>query len=745
MSNYYILDNPNKGIATTERPDVVGTKRTLKKKHGGIHGMVSEYLRFMVSQWNTQYNTPIETFNDNRKVMVKNSPVDEIRLNYQFYQAQQENYPYAYLTEWQEGKELPSPWSNGHEIFQTVQHMVGPVVKHFVGTTITVESLDPSVQSIKQGKIAMLEAKKKLPEIFKRFAEMGANFMPEGEAGTDMDVAIQEAIRKPSHKIEKFGMDLLNFINNVNSVKETMPRRYRDVVIGRYCGTHVDSSSSRINLEGIRPEDLMWDRSDEDDDFNRYSLFKGFLSWKTKEEIVQAYNLTSKDVLEELDNMFSKNTSSATTTLAAISRNEQPDEGFAWVESGKVRRMACVTGYFVASVYNKGDDEGFYNTLYRGTLIGDTILVDYGEANNIVYDMAKPEYPIIPIFIYSPDTVLGRNVSPVDRFRQAQSDCDAFLNRVRERISKDLGKVPIIWAESLGGDAVTAKTLVEDFKRDGITVLKRGDGEEPIVNGKPVEVLDLSLDPNIKVYMELRKEMFQDMRDVVSQSRITTGMQQTYIGGGTQQATISQANNGTVGIMQGFFQHFAHIEHYILNAAKTMLLDAKNADEAELIFSKASREFWKAIKEVNVEDLQVRVEMEDFIDDELRAELNTMALAWAQNFKETGFGPIEWLDSKTARTVTELQRKMKETFELKEMKRERERKEDMAFQQQQQERQIQAQQEQDAANNQASAQRDMIREAPEHEKNQIKREELNMQRNVDMGSEAGMPSSNPLI
>jgi hypothetical protein len=71
--------------------------------------------------------------------------------------------------------------------------------------------------------------------------------------------------------------------------------------------------------------------------------------------------------------------------------------------------------------------------------------------------------------------------------------------------------------------------------------------------------------------------------------------------------------------------------------------------------------------------------MEDYIDEGLRAELNQMSLAWAQNFKETGFGPVEWLDTKMARTVTELQRNLKETFQLKEIKAEKQRQEDMAF------------------------------------------------------------------
>lgn len=738
MANYIILDNDSTKStqAPTERPETIGSKRSLKRKNGGIHGMCASMLEFMVNDWNSNYNTDEMFFNENTKSHVRSSSISEIRLNFDYYLAQQQNLQYQFLAEYDaNGGEVAAPWTNGHEIYNVVRHMVGPVEKHFAATTITVESLDPSVQSIKQGKIAMLETKKKLPSVFKMFEEMGAEFMPEGGENVDIDTAIQDVLRSPSHKIEKYGMDLLTFINNVNSVKDLMPKRYRDMIIGRWCAVHVDSSEARINIEGIRPDNVIWDRSNEDDDYNRYSLYKGFISWKTEEEIVEAYQL-GEDARKELKGMFTKNRSAANTIMNAISADEA-NETFNWTETGRIRRIACVTGYFVVTITsNNGEDT--YNTLYQGTLIGNKILANYGEANNISYDMARPEYPIAPIFIYSPDTVMGRNVSPVDRFRQMQSDCDAYLFKVREKIAKDLGKAYIIWAEALGGDNLDAAVIMGDLKKEGMTVLNRADGEEPIINGKPVEMVDMTLDPNIRTYIELRKEMIQDMRSVVSQTNITTGMQQSYIGGGTQRQTIEQANNATVGLMQGFYQYFAYIQQYVLNTAKVMLLDAKNEDEAELIFSEASRDFWRELDKIPVEDMQVRVEMEDFIDDEMRTELNTMSLAWSQNYKDTGFGPVEWLQTKKARTTTELLRTMKETFEKKEMQAEKIRKQEaqqqMAMQQQQQ--QFQMQQEQ--MNNQASAGRDMIREAPKHEANQIKREQLNLERDMKMGSEEGM-------
>jgi hypothetical protein len=286
------------------------------------------------------------------------------------------------------------------------------------------------------------------------------------------------------------------------------------------------------------------------------------------------------------------------------------------------------------------------------------------------------------------------------------------------------------------------KDIVEYLKNFRITVINRADPEEPIINNsRMVDVIDMTLDPNVIRYIEIRKERKQDMKDVVSQSNITQGMQQTYIGGGTQQATIAQASNGTVGLMQGFFQHFAFIEQHVLNTSKTMLLEAKNEGEADLIFSDSSRDFWKALQDINVMDMQVRIEMEDFIDEETRAELNANAQAWSQNFKDTGFGPIEWLETKSARTTTELKRKLKEIFELKEKKAERMRKEDMQMQQQQFQMQLAANQQQQQAKDQSSAQREVIRQTPNMEKVQVEREKLNLERQMSFASEAGLPGT----
>lgn len=740
-THYVILDKQKttqEGDVGIERPEAQGSKRYLKNKYGGIDGFVAQYLRFMANRWQFDYNTHIVTNSPDNTTSLKLSNVEEIKRNYDYYLAQQQNYSFDFLRKGSEGQELPAPWTAGHEIYQVVQHMLGPMQRHFTSAVTTVESLDPSVQSKRVNKIAMLEAKKKLPQLFQQMQGLGAQFVPEG-GEEDLEMAIEDATRNPVHKVEKYGLDILNHVNNINTSKDFFPKRYKDVVIGKYCGIDTLSHNGRIEYYSVMPNQLVWDRTNDDDDYNRYSMYKGYITWMSKEEIMSAYDL-GKDAESALKEVFDEGSSSPLVGNLGNTINGAT-AGFSWLETTGVRRAAIIKGYFVARI-KKNKDE-WYTTYYQGTLIGNRILADFGEGNNIVYDKARPEWPTLPLFIFSPDTIMGQNVCPVDRFRQIQDDADAYMLKVRQKIEKDAGKTYVIWAEALGGNAVTTPALISDLKQYGITVMSRADGEEPIIQGKPVEIVDLTLDPNVEVYIRLRKEAIQDMKDVVSQSNITQGLQQTYIGGGTQQQTVSQASNGTIMLLQGFFQFYAMYQEYILNVAKTMLLDVQNEEEADLIFNKASKDFMKSIKDLSVADLQARVELEDIIDEEERKEYNTIALAAMQNVKDTGFTVVDYLTVKTARTTTELKRKLKSSLEAAQRRLDRQRQEDMQMQMAMQQNQLAAAAQGQQQKDQSSAEREIIRQTPNMEKVNVEKEKLNMERNMQMSPESGFAEPTP--
>jgi len=732
----------NEATTLTTRPVADGSKGELKKLHGidghpWFAGLAVKYLRFMANQWNSEFNTARNVHAGITDNAGRTSPVAEILRNYDYYNAQQDNYRYAYIAQGADGQELAAPWTAGHEIYQTVQHMVGPVRNHLKSARVAVKSLDPSVVSRRQRRMMMIKAKKQMPRIFNMLKDMGAEFMPEG-AEEDIDKAMQDISRLPAHDVEKFGLDLLNRINAINRHDDFFSKRYMDCVIGRYAGMHIESHVGRIAYEPISPERLIWDRGAEDDDYNLYSLYKGFVCWKSREEIVSQFDL-GLDADKVLESLFTTNSSPTSMSMKEAMSSGPSSAGFAWTDQSDVNRIACVTGYFVVSVHDK--ENGKYNTVYKGTLIGDRVIVDFGQANNIIYDDAHPEWPLTPIWIFSPDTVRGHNVCPVDRFRQMQDDCDAYMHKIRQKITADKGKTYIVRTSALGGDSVTVSALMADLKNHGVSVLPDANGEEPISNNRPVEMLDFTLDPNMTQYIGLRKEMIKDMQDVVSQSRITQGMQQTYIGGGTQQQTIAQASNGTVMLMQGFFQWFSMVQEYTLNVSKLMILAAENRDEAELILSEESADFWEAIQDVNVADMNVVIELEDIIDDNDKQEFKSLALAALQNAKDTGFTFIDYLDVISARTVTELKRKLKETMERNEIKQKRIREQEQAMQMQMHQQSLEAAAQGQQMKDQNSAQREMIRQTPNQEKNQIEREKLGLERQMAFASDAGMPGT----
>lgn len=726
-----------------DRPNVVGSKRQLKKEHGNIGWMVAKYLRYMASQYN--YSNSIGNWPSQRNSygnVPRNdtaesiTPVEDMLRNYRYYLGLQGSGPNAYMTEAAEGEELPPVYTNGNEIYTVVQHMVGPVIKSVAGMTVTVESQDPSVQSVKQRRVAAITAKRDLPEIFKAFASMGVEYAPERRFAKDIDTALQEAMRAPSHKVERYGLDVLNHVNNVTSFKDLVPKAFFDSQVGGHTALHVDCSNPRIFLDKIRPWMTVFDRN-EDDDYNKRSLFKGFVQYLSREEIYQSFDL-SADEKDELETIFSKGPS-AVSEYPSLFPDYARYTGFNWIDERDYRRIACITGYFIATITPQEGEP--YHTLYQGTLIGNCILKSmWGEGNwehrNIVYSMDDPSWPEIPIWIFSPDTILGTNVSTVRRFRQMQDDCDAYLFKIRQLISRDLGKNYMFNGAMIGNK--TAREIIENFKNHGVDVSNFSTGEEPIAqNGRLVELVDMSMDPNVKAYVELRNVMRQDMMDVVSQSRITRGQQQTYIGGGTQQQTVSLAENGTMAMYSTFFQYITYVQQHVLNVCKLQLMSVKSKEEADAILSEESKRFWEALNdtELQIEDLLVVVRIEDSIDEQMRGEMNQVALAMAQNVDKTGFTMADWLELKTARTARELLRRFTEKQQLSEQKA----MENMQMQQQ-------TAMQQDAINKQFEANmfkleednkamRDQIRNIPSREANQIKREELDMKREMSRKSE----------
>lgn len=702
-------------------PQNTGRMSAIVARYGSEEAWIAQNLRYIASNWNRR-GTPYSMNREDKVPSRYTTPVDEIIQNYKYYLGIQDEVPYAYLAEWSEGNEYPAPFTKGDEIFNVVQHMLGQFIKMNSAARTTIESLDPSVMSEKEQVIQGIRLKKAMPELFTEMAKAGVHYVPEGRFGGKVDVDVDDISRRPMHSLERYGLDLIRHIENTNRSNEFWPSRFKDAVIGRHAGVHVTTRAGRIFFEPIKPFYLIKDISITDDDQNTYSPFMGYM-WKgTVEQVTQRFDLSTEE-----ESMCRDMLSGSQAQLYGPLNIMPPQMGgtnFSWFDENDLygaRRITCITGDWV--VCKQGRD-GWKNTRYKGTLIGGRILVDYGEVDNVVYDKSDPTFPLSEIKAFSPDTTIGENRAPVDRFRKIQDDLDAYMLQIRKMISRDLGMTYVINGNKLGG--MTTRELVEDLKSHGITVGNPATGEEGVVgdNARMVEQVDMRLDQNIIRYAELFKMREQAMRDVVSQSRITTGMQTTYVGGGTQRASIDQASNGTISYYDGFMQFKVNVIEYALNVAKTSLLDVENEEEASVVFDGAAKRFWEAMKGVNISDLQVRIDIEDVIDDAQRQRLDSIALAMAQNADKTGFTMLDYIELQKARTLSELKILFTERLAKIKDEQDKQKMEAMMLQVMEAERQRTAQAELQKQKDSSSMQREMLRSFPDMQRQQMEERQM---------------------
>ncbi len=179
------------------------------------------------------------------------------------------------------------------------------------------------------------------------------------------------------------------------------------------------------------------------------------------------------------------------------------------------------------------------------------------------------------------------------------------------------------------------------------------------------------------------------MKEIINASKVSMGQLTSYVGYGSQQQSISQNQLGMATYYDGFMTYYTYLLQYILNKAKIMLMDMDGEEAAEVMLSEDAIKFFKNTTEFQLEDMMVKVDVEDVIDEQSRQRLLTVAQAMAQNADKTGFDWDDYIELETARTYTELKDKM--TMKIKKRKMQQQQQQQMAMMQQQAEAEKQRQ------------------------------------------------------
>jgi hypothetical protein len=638
-----------------------------------------ENARYVASKYNTQFNSL--GFRNNEQNFDK--PIDEMLRMFTYYLGKQENRDYYYTTQDQSGCELPTVWINGQKLTAMVDFMLGTAIK-------MIENIEPSVKAVSRTatnkrtmdmELALLKVEFK--NIFDQLEEQGVSFNPMGKQDFSMPDEVMKYMQYDYKQYgEEIAYDMVSDILHRNKFIAKYKQAFFYTLLAGVVGIENKIQNKRSFKEVILPYNLIWDNTF-DDDLNEKARFVGKIDWITPGEVISnpyyTRQLTSAEIDEikkltpdNIDKLLGEDNITTNKLKWYWNNNGVPSLAATtcyWVGYKELRYEKVKDKYgndHIAKIKNATVSDYWVKTIYKATLLANKYIVDYGEIHNIVRKQDDINEVELPITVFIPNMVMGENRSVVSRLHKHQDRIDFLNNEITKTITRAKGKVFVMNKHKLG--TATAQEVLNDFERMGIHITDgNATGEEVIGpdQNRVVDVVDMTLDPNVQQLLSLKREEERIMEEIVNVPKAAMGQQQGYLGAKTQAGTIAQSNLGTAYLYQGFVQFIEKDLQHSLNQFKVSLL--VNGDEDIPVVGDRGMNYLKVTEDFKFEDFGIYVRIRDFIDDQAKERLLFIAQAAMQN---QAIDMLDYLQIETSKTYTELYSNLK--FSLEKKKREME-------------------------------------------------------------------------
>lgn len=274
--------------------------------------------------------------------------------------------------------------------------------------------------------------------------------------------------------------------------------------------------------------------------------------------------------------------------------------------------------------------------VHKCVLIGNKIVTSCEYPPYQIRTGGPKTIPELPIVQMLQGSVMGYSRSVVDRLRQHADFRGLLMEKVQELVANDIGKCYFIRGSVMDG-LDDPETLLKDLKTLKIKVITGASGEpnDPHDGDKMIEMIDMSLDPNIMNYIRLADNESRLMEEIVSIPAVALGTQTDVIGKGVQQRTITQATLGQKSFYNSLMEHYRQKLQYGFNVAK--LLYTESPETVKLLpISEKETYLLKVTKKFRAEDVGIYIKPNDPIEAKDMQIFEQAILGFMQNINAPG-------------------------------------------------------------------------------------------------------------
>jgi len=640
----------------------------------------AQNIRFFTTYYNRPYNA-WNTDNPTENLSPVNKGLDYML----YYLGKQKNIDYAHVTQ-SDGNTLQALWVKSKKGHTMVNMLAGMLLEQLKGKDISAKSMSERALSekMKNWEDTMIQWDSSAIVVFEQLEELGLEYVPPfGRKFDSKEEAERWLTYDMKDSLEEVAVNIGKEIEWRNDTNSLLIEAFKqDFAPANWMGVHCYVEKGKVRQKKIPFYNLIYDIAS-DDPMVKDGRFAGMIERLTPQEISarKNWNITPTE-MEEI-RMVAAGGDYSTQFLNFYNTGDLKW----WTERRNNMTLTAVTVYWIAPrdsryMYDEKNGErrllkagkneegkaGDYtiDDVHYATLLGNKYLVDHGYMKNVVRPYGMKDRPELPIKVMTGNTTLGDGVSIIGNIAQVLDKMDFYQFQLMKMCSAATGKSYIINGNTLG-EGVKSKELITDLKTMNLHVTTGATGEDNDSTNRQntVEIVDMTLDPTIKIYLDLYHQLDNMVNEILSLPKIAQGFQTQQIGKGVQQNTIAQSNLGLSVLFENLFKFNKNILQYCTDLGKQLLAENEKDEYSQMIVGERGMQVLKITKDHMFEDCLIDVSPRDIISEQQRGQLTEMAQAWAQNGL---LDPLDYLQMLKSDTVTQLENDWKFSIKNKERK-----------------------------------------------------------------------------